>query len=99
MAEMLILEFTAPGAVQMYEQVNKLLGIDPSTGAGDWPTGILRHQAGATGDTLTVVESWESQEAQDQFMRTRLQPALAEAHMPPPTRVTWLPEAGSWPRG
>jgi len=94
MAELLILEFSAPSAVDIYERVNELLGVDPTTGTGDWPAGMIDHHAGGEGDTLVVVESWESREAQDEFMRTRLGPAFGEAHVPEPTRVTWLPEVG-----
>ena len=94
MAELLILEFSAPSAVELYHQVNKLLGVDPTTGRGDWPAGIIDHRAGSEGETLVVVESWESRAAQEDFMRSRLMPAFAEAHAPQPVRVTWLPEVG-----
>lgn len=98
MAEMLVLEFSAPDAVNLYEQVNKALGVDQSSGAGDWPPGMLHHVAGGEGDSLVVVESWQSREAQEQFMRDRLQPAFAETKVPPPHRVTWLPQIGEGPK-
>ncbi len=94
MAELLILEFSTPSPVELYNRVNKLLGVDPTTGRGDWPAGIIDHRAGSEGDSLVVVESWESREAQEEFMRSRLMPAFAEAHVPQPVRVTWLPEVG-----
>jgi hypothetical protein len=94
MAELLILEFTAPAAVDLYNRVSELLGVDPATGQGDWPAGMIDHHAAGEGDTLVVVESWQSREAQEEFMRDRLMPAFGEANVPQPTRVTWLPEVG-----
>ena len=46
MAEGLILEFDGVGRGQ-YEAVNERLGIDMSTGAGEWPDGLLYHAGGA----------------------------------------------------
>jgi hypothetical protein len=82
MADLLILEFSAPEAVGLYNQVNKLIGIDPSTDSGDWPAGLLTHQAAGQGDGLVVVESWESRAAQEQFISTRLGPALRRGEHP-----------------
>jgi len=98
MADVLVLEFSAPEAVHLYEQVNKLLEVDPAAGSGKWPDGLLTHVAGGEGDRLIVVEEWESHAAQEKFMGSRLQPAFAEAQVPPPTQVTWLPGVGSWRR-
>ena len=99
MPDLVILEFSAPEAVELYYQVNKLIGVDPSTNTGDWPAGLLTHQAGGQGDTLVVVESWESRAAQEEFMSTRLGPAFGQANVPPPARITWLPRVGGWQRG
>lgn len=74
-----------------YEAVNKTLGIDMATGKGDWPPGLLSHAGGPTGDGgFAVLEVWESQEAQGQFMETRLGAALQAAGVPEPSRVTWV---------
>jgi hypothetical protein len=97
MAELLILEFSAPSAVELYNKVNTLLGVDPAGGTGEWPSGILSHHAGGENDTLVVVETWESRAAQEAFMRDRLMPAFGEANAPQPVRVTWLPEVGTMP--
>jgi hypothetical protein len=99
MTDLLIIEFSAPEAADLYNRVNEILGVDPSTGSGDWPAGLLSHQAGADGDTLVVVERWESRAAQAEFMRTRLEPAFAKVKVPPPARVTWLSQLSSWQRG
>jgi hypothetical protein len=88
MSEVLVLEFAGATAEQ-YLAVNKILGIDAATGAGDWPPPLLSH-VGAFGDGgLVVVEVWESRDAQAEFMG-RLGPALGEAGVPEPTRMEWL---------
>jgi hypothetical protein len=88
MSEVLILEF-AEGTADHYAAVNKILGIDAATGAGDWPAPLESHTAASGGSGLVVFEVWESQAAQAQFM-TRLGPALQEAGVPAPTRMEWL---------
>lgn len=89
MAEVLVLEFDAEPAD--YEKVNELLGIDPASGSGEWPDGLVDH-VGAKGEgrRLMVVEVWESRDAQAAFMHSRLGPALGEAGLPDPKRVEWL---------
>lgn len=49
MADVLLLEFTAPEAVAIYRSVSRLLGVDPSTGSGDWPPPLVTHVAGESG--------------------------------------------------
>ena len=51
MAELLILEFDGVSESE-YRNVNAELGIDPETGKGDWPAGLITHLAG-----LAVVEA------------------------------------------
>lgn len=98
MAEVLVLEFTTPGAVEIYRRVNDLLGADATTGSGDWPAGLLSHVAGEAGDKLVVVEMWESKSAQEEFMHARLGPAFGQANVPQPTRVEWFALAGEMRR-
>jgi hypothetical protein len=98
MSDMLVLEFSTPQAVDLYNRVNEILNIDPATDAGGWPPGLISHEAGGEADALVVVEEWDSREAQDDFMRTRLGPAFGEAKAPQPVRATWLPGVGSWHR-
>ena len=98
MAEVLVLEFTAPEAVEIYRSVNRLLGVDPSTGSGDWPPPMTSHVAGESGDKLIVVEVWESRTVQEEFMQSRLAPAFQEANVPQPTRVEWFAHAGEMHR-
>lgn len=98
MPEVLVLEFTAPEAVEIYKKVSRILGVDPSTGSGDWPAPLISHVAGEAGDKLIVVEVWESKAVQEEFMQSRLGPAFAEADVPAPTRVEWLTLAGAMHR-
>jgi hypothetical protein len=94
MPEGLILEFDGVGADQ-YNAVNASLGIDPSTGQGDWPDGLLSHAGGTKEGGLVVFEVWESKEAQGRFMDGRLGQALQEGGIAgPPARVEWLELAG-----
>lgn len=92
MPEALILEFetdTIDGR-DLYERVNAALGIDPDTGEGDWPAGLISHIAGGKPGGWVVVEAWESKDAQAEFMNTRLGPALGQADAPTPSRIEWL---------
>lgn len=88
MPEMLILEFDAVDEAD-YAKVNAQLGLDPATGAGDWPAGLVTHLTGLKGGGGYVVEVWESQEAQGEFMRSRLGPAMAAAGLTGIPKVTW----------
>lgn len=98
MPEVLVLEFTAPEAVELYRKVSGILGVDPSTGSGDWPPPLLTHVAGESGDKLIVVEVWESKARQEEFMQSQLAPAFKEANVPPPTRAEWFAHAGEMHR-
>jgi hypothetical protein len=75
MAELLILEFDRVTESE-YRNVNAELGIDPETGKGDWPAGLITHLAGLAEGRAFVVESWTSREAQAEFMQNRLGAAL-----------------------
>jgi hypothetical protein len=90
MAETLILEFEDLGP-DVYDAVNRELGIDPRAGAGDWPAGLQWHGAGATDDGgWTVIEVWESREAQSAFMQGRLGAALQAGGVTAAPKVTWV---------
>jgi hypothetical protein len=94
MAEGLVLEFDGVG-VEQYRAVNSALGIDPDTGAGEWPDGLTFHAGGAKAGGLLVFEVWESRDAQERFMQGRLGRALQEGGVTaPPSRVEWIELAG-----
>lgn len=88
MPELLILEFDGIDETQ-YDKVNAHLGVDPRGGAGDFPPGLITHLAAIGEDgTFSVVEAWESRQAQEEFMKA-LGPALASAGIADPPTVTW----------
>jgi hypothetical protein len=90
MADVVVVEFAAPNAVEIYRSVNKILGWDGTPDPEHWPAGMLSHVAGESGDKLIVVEVWESQEAHGAFMESELGPAFAQAQVPEPTRLEWF---------
>lgn len=89
MAEALILEFEGDVGKAEYDKVNGILGIDPTSADSDWPDGLLSHAAGSTDKGWIVIETWESQTANEAFMAGRLGAALQQAGVPAPTRATW----------
>lgn len=97
MSEALILEFSGVTAAH-YRDVNHALGLDPDTGAGDWPDGLSFHSGATSDDGMVVFEVWDSREAQGEFMATRLGPALGKVGVPEPKRVEWLALAGQHSR-
>ena len=91
MAAALILEFDGPTETE-YRAVNKELGVDPETGEGDWPEGLISHSGGINDEgKLVVVEVWDTPDHQARFMETRLGEALAKGGVTgAPSRVTWI---------
>jgi len=75
-----------------YFAVNKELGIDPESGEGDWPEGMLFHSAGLNADGhFVVTEVWDSVGDQESFMKNRLASALEKGGITePPFSVTWI---------
>src|SRR5947209_5822364 len=55
MAQGLILEFDGVGRDE-YDAVNGNLGIDPDSGQGDWPAGLVFHAGGAKPGGWVVFE-------------------------------------------
>jgi hypothetical protein len=91
MPEALILEFTGLNDAD-YAAVNANLGIDPETGKGDWPAGLLSHAAGnGAGSSFVVVEVWTSQADQAAFLEGRLGPALGAAGVTAVPTMRWVP--------
>jgi hypothetical protein len=90
MAEVIVIEFSAPNAVNIYNEVNRILGWEGVPDSEHWPAGMLSHVAGSSGDKLLVLEVWESKSAQEEFMQSQLGPAFAQAKVPDPTRIEWF---------
>jgi hypothetical protein len=86
-----ILEFEGV-TTDEYHAVNKELGIDPLSGEGDWPEGMISHAAGLSEDGhLVVTEVWDTPEHQARFLEERLGEALAKGGIEgPPSRVAWI---------
>ena len=80
-----------------YKAVNAILGLDPSTGGGDWPTVLLSHTGAAGNDGgFIVFEVWDSQQSQEAFLASRLGPALGKAGVREPERMEWLSVVGHY---
>ena len=75
MAVLMVIE--VPGGTQdEYDRTNDVMGIH---GDDDAPDGLIHHIAAFEGDTLVVVDLWESEEKLGQFVEQRLRPALEES--------------------
>jgi hypothetical protein len=91
MPEAVILEFTGVSEAD-YAEVNKQLGIDMQTGAGEWPAGLISHAAGMSEDnTFIVTEVWSSRADQATFLESRLGAALAAGGVTAMPTVRWIP--------
>ena len=96
MAELLVLEFDAVDETD-YAKVSAQLGLDPDTGAGAWPAGLRTHLAGVKqGGGAYVIEVWESQEAQAEFMQSRLGAAMVAGGLTATPTVTWARLIGQY---
>jgi hypothetical protein len=93
MSDALFHEFTGVSADD-YKAVNAILGLDPATGGGDWPAGLLSHTGAAGPGGFIVFEVWDSRESQGAWMASRLGPALGQAGGREPARVGWLSVVG-----
>jgi hypothetical protein len=93
MAEVIIIEVDCDPA--LYPKVNAILGLDPNTGAGDWPKGLRTHVGGGGDGTVVVVEVWESRTDQESWMASTLGPALGQAGVSQPKRMEWLSLLGN----
>jgi hypothetical protein len=98
MSEIVVIEFAATGAAEIYRSVNRHLGLDGEPDDSQWPAGLLSHVAGEQGDKLIVVEVWESQAAQGEFMQSQLGPAFAAVSAPQPARIEWFNSIGDMHR-
>jgi hypothetical protein len=94
MAEVIVIEVDVDPA--LYPKVNAVLGLDPNTGAGDWPDGLLGHIGGGGDGTVVVVEVWESRAQQEEWMASKLGPALGQVGVPQPKRMEWLGALGHY---
>ncbi|MEA2399311.1 MAG: hypothetical protein QOK25_2867 [Thermoleophilaceae bacterium] len=61
------------GTQEQYETVHGHMGIDD-----DPPAGLIFHSAGPIDEGWGVIDFWESREAFDSFLQSRLGPAVQE---------------------
>lgn len=94
MAEMIVIEVDCDPS--LYPKVNQVLGLDPTTGSGDWPKGLLSHVGGGGDGTVVVVEAWASRADQESWMTSKLGPALGEVGVPQPKRMEWFEMLGNF---
>jgi len=94
MAEVIIIEVDCDPS--LYPKVNQVLGLDPATGSGDWPKGLLSHVGGGGDGTVVVVEAWESRADQESWMTSKLGPALGQVGVPQPRRMEWFGMLGNF---
>lgn len=88
MAVGLIMRFPGVGS-DKYDAIMEELGLPFGDMGGDWPEGIISHAAGSTPDGgWTVVDVWESQQAFDRFLASRLEPAFEKVGGMPEPDVT-----------
>jgi hypothetical protein len=78
-AILMILEIPG-GTTEMYDRVSKLVGI---TSDEDAPEGLVSHVAGPTGDSIVIVDVWESAEALQRFFAEGGTAAMEQAGVPP----------------
>ena len=88
MAELIVIEVDCDPA--LYPKVNEVLGLDPGSGSGDWPSGLRSHVGGGGDGSVEPVEVWETRADQEAWMATKLGPALAQVGVPAPKCMEWL---------
>jgi hypothetical protein len=89
------MELELPVTADQYDAVHAAL--DP---VGNPPDGLIAHSARFDGDTLKVLDIWESPEAFEAFAESRLGPTIGQtlgddAPAPPEPRFTELHNAHS----
>ena len=86
MATVMLMEWQGVTPEQ-YGRVMSNLGLDAKP-----PTGGLFHVAGFSGNTLRVLDIWDSQQTFETFQRERLADAVQKAGITsPPTSVMFFP--------
>ena len=71
--------YDVPGAtLDQYDAVNKAVGTEK-------PDGVHAHIAMRTNDGFRVIELWDSSDASDRYMQSRLSEAMKKADLPQPT--------------
>ena len=94
MAEVIIIEVECDPV--LYPKVNGILGLDPNTGSGDWPKGLLTHVGGGGDGTVVAGRSLGVSDADQEAWMAKLGPAMAQAGVAEPRRMEWLSLLGHY---
>lgn len=87
MAVCLLMQFAGVEA-RTYDSVMNELGL--RSDKPEWPNGIISHVAGFSNNAMYVVDVWESQQAFDSFLESRLRPAFETVGgLPQPDVITF----------
>jgi len=75
-----------PGATtEQYDRINEIMGV---SGPEDEPDALISHVCGKTDDGLVICDVWRSREELDDFINSRVMPAMQEVGAPQP-KVTF----------
>jgi hypothetical protein len=91
----IVMFLEVPGATtDQYDRVNEIMGIH---GPEDEPEGLLSHVCAANDDGLLICDVWRSQQELDDFIQSRVAPAMKEvgAHPSPPRLAELHNQLGS----
>ena len=94
MAEVILIEVDCDPS--LYAKVNQALGLDPATGSGEWPKGLVSHVGGGGDGKVVIIEAWESRADQEAWMSENLGPALGQVGVPQPSRMEWFEMLGNF---
>jgi hypothetical protein len=67
------------GTTEMYDQVSDVLGIRTED---DLPAGLVSHVAGSTGESIVIVDVWDSADALQRFFAEGGTAAMQQAGVP-----------------
>jgi hypothetical protein len=73
------------GTTEQYDRLKELAGIAAEAGG---PAGLIAHACGVTDEGIVLVGVWDSERSLGDFVRNRLEAALAGAGMPEGKRRT-----------
>jgi hypothetical protein len=87
MAVGVVLEFDGGATLDQYDEVVKLMGLEPG---GNTPPGALFHWVTKTGGGVRVTDVWKSREEFDKFAEEKIGPLSAQAGLGEPTKVEFF---------
>jgi|EndMetStandDraft_3_1072993.scaffolds.fasta_scaffold725460_2 hypothetical protein len=85
MAVLMSMEWPGVSAAQ-YDEVKRITNFE-----NDWPAGGMFHVAALDGDTLRVVDVWESPEQFQAFVDSKLMPCVQQLGITQEPKISILP--------